>query len=155
CAGADGACPVPMLRLGGDRNCDQAGLVLLERSRATTADEDHRAADGLPRQYLRRREPVGETRYACGLWPAARTFQAHGTPPLLPRPRSRRDRTRIFHAHGAGARHAYSTGGPRHHRRLLRRAGHGGWRSDRPAAGYFEQIQAVLRKYDILFVADE
>jgi 4-aminobutyrate--pyruvate transaminase len=38
---------------------------------------------------------------------------------------------------------------------LHRRAGDGSGRRRLPPAGYFEKIQAVLKKYDILFVADE
>ena len=45
--------------------------------------------------------------------------------------------------------------GPGHRRRDVGRADHGRRRRDPAARGYFPKIQAVLRKYDVLLVADE
>jgi adenosylmethionine-8-amino-7-oxononanoate aminotransferase len=42
-----------------------------------------------------------------------------------------------------------------HDRRLLRRAIVGAGGAIVPTSGYFDKVQAVLRKYDVLFVADE
>ena len=103
-ARAHGARRLPMLGLGGERHRDQARLVLLGRGRPAAADQDHRAPNGLSRQHLRRRQPVGQAGHACGFRPAVRAVQAHRIPALLPPPRAGRDRDGIFDAHGRSAR---------------------------------------------------
>jgi hypothetical protein len=82
-----------VLGLGGERHRHQARLVLLERRRAAAADQDHCPPDGLPRQHLRRRQPVGKAGHARRLRPAVRTVQAHRISPLLPQSRAGRDPT--------------------------------------------------------------
>ena len=100
-AGADGARRLPVLGLGGERHRHQARLVLLGRGRAAAAHQDHRAPDGLPRQHLRRRQPLGQAGHARRLRPAVRAVQAHRISALLPPPRAGRERDGVLRPHGA------------------------------------------------------
>src|SRR5256886_2008496 len=149
CARAHGAGRVPVLGLGGERYRRQARLVLLECRRAAAAHQDHRAPDGLPRQHLRRRQSVGQAGQARGIRLAVRAVQAHRISPLLSAPRTRRDGRAIFRPHGAGAE------GPDTIAAFFAEPVMGAGGAIVPPRGYFEKVQAVLRKYDILFVADE
>ncbi len=125
-AGADGARRLPVLGLGGQRHRHQARLVLLARQVGEPQRTKIIARQyGLPRQHLRRRQPVRQARHARGLRPAVRQLQAHRVPALLPPPRAGRERGAVLRPHGRGAGDADRGGRARHHRGLLRRAGDG------------------------------
>ncbi len=82
-AGSDGPRHLPMLGVGGERHRNQARLVLLGCRRGAAAHQDHLAPDGVSRQYLRGREPVGEAGHARRIWLAVRAVQTHRIPALL------------------------------------------------------------------------
>ena len=160
-AARDGACAdveglLPVLGLGSERHRGEGRLVLLARPRQAGEAQDHRPQDGLSRLDLRGGLDLRQARHAPGIGPSLRRVPPHRIPELLSQPASRRDRGRLLNPHGAGA------GGPDHRGRSRRPwPPSGPSRSWAPAAlscrpkGYFEKMQAVLQKYDILFVADE
>jgi hypothetical protein len=122
---AHGARGVPVLGFGGKRHRGEARLVLLECGRRAATHQDHRAPHGLPRQHVRRRQPVGKARYACGLRLAVCALQAHRISPLLPPPRAGRDGDAVFRPYGRGAGDAHPGGRSADDCRVFRRAGHG------------------------------
>ena len=66
-------------------------------------------------------------------------LQAHRVPALLPPPRGGRERGAVLRPHGRGAGEDDRGGRPRHHRRLLRRAGDGRGRRHHAAQGLLRE----------------
>ena len=144
--GADVEGVVRQFGLGSHRSGDQAGLVLQQRPRAGGKKEDHLPQPGLSRDYGRRRQPDGAVSHSRRFRPAHRALPAHGLSAFLPRGR----RGRV----GRGFRVALRRepgevdrrGRPGHHRRLLRRAGHGGGRRHRAAGDLFRKNPGGAQK---------
>jgi hypothetical protein len=87
--------------------------------------------------------------------PAARADPAHRSALLFPPPRPLDERGAVLAALRRQARRDDPGRRPGHDRRLHRRADPRHRRHRAAAGGYWQKIQAVLEKYDILLVADE
>ena len=119
------------------------------------ADQDHRAAHGLSRQHLRGRQPVRQARHARGFRPAVRPFK-HTEFPHYYRRHEPGESEEQFSARMAEALETMiQAEGPDTIAAFFAEPVMGAGGAVVPPEGYFEKIQAVLHKYDILFVADE
>ena len=123
--------------LGGERHGDQARVVHQQRARPAAEEEDHLAAARVPRRDHRDGEPHRARLRAHRFRPADRAHPAHRLPALLPRRAPGRERGGVRGATGRLAGADDRARGPRHRRRLLRRAGDGRGRRHRAAGDLF------------------
>ena len=156
--------PVPMSKVffansGSEANDTAIKLVWYYHNahRQAAEEEDHLAPARLSRRDDRRGEPDRPAGQPPRFRPADRQRPPHRLPAPLRASREPGESEEAFATRLADNLEALILRGrPRHRRRVHRRAGDGrGRRASMPPATYFEKIQAVLRKYDILFIADE
>ena len=120
------------------------------------AHQDHRAPDGLPRQHLRRRQPLGQAGHARRLRLAVRAVQAHRISRITTAATSQARPNWNFQSVWREALETLiQAEGPDTIAAFFAEPVMGAGGAILPPEGYFEKIQEVLRKYDILFVADE
>ena len=147
---------VPVLGLGGQRHRHQARLVLLERRRASRSG---------PRS-SRVAWPITATPARPSACPASRTCtpasacRSHrsSTPsfPTITAVTSRaRARTEFSARMAEALEELIQAEGPETIAAFFAEPVMGAGGAVLPPQGYFDEVQAVLRKYDILFVADE
>ena len=135
---------------------DQARLVLQQRARPAEEEEDHLAPARLSRRHVAAASLTGlPANHRDFDLPIANVIHTD-CPHAYRFARAGRERGRVRDAPCEQPRGADPARRPRHGRGVHRRAGDGRRRrADAAARATSTKIQAVLKKYDVLFIADE
>jgi 4-aminobutyrate--pyruvate transaminase len=142
-------------RVRGERHGDQARLVRQQRARPAAEEEDHLAAARVPRGHHRQWEPHRARLCPHRFRLADRAHPAHRLPVSLSWRTAGRERGGVRCAARRESRAADLHEGPDTVAAFFAEPVMGAGGVIVPPATYFDRVQPILKKYDILFVVDE